>query len=48
MAAVLNVCKKQRAVIEFLCCENETVGNIHKRLKNVYEDDAVDHGTDSL
>jgi hypothetical protein len=27
---------KQRAVIEFLMAEEETVGNIHKSLKNVY------------
>ncbi|KAJ4450334.1 hypothetical protein ANN_01754 [Periplaneta americana] len=37
--------QKQRAVIEFLCCENETVGNIHKRLKKVYGDAAVDYST---
>lgn len=45
MAAALHVRQKQRAVIEFLCCENETVGNIHKRLKRVYGDDAVDRST---
>ncbi|KAJ4438731.1 hypothetical protein ANN_14680 [Periplaneta americana] len=42
MAAVLNIRQKQCVVIEFLCCENETVGNIHKRLKKVYGDAAVD------
>jgi hypothetical protein len=42
MAAALDVRQKQRAVTEFLCCENETVGNIQKRLKNVYAVDAVD------
>jgi hypothetical protein len=44
VAAALDVCQKQRAVM-FLCCENETVGNIHRRLKNVYGDDAVNHST---
>jgi hypothetical protein len=48
MAAALDVRQKQRAVIEFLCFENETVENIHKRLKNVYGDDAVDGSTVSL
>ncbi|PSN54517.1 hypothetical protein C0J52_10215 [Blattella germanica] len=42
MAATLDIRQKQRAVIEFLCCENETVGNIHKRLKRVYGAAAVD------
>jgi hypothetical protein len=45
MAAALDVRQKQLAVIEFLCCENETVGNIYKILKNVYGDDADDHST---
>lgn len=45
MAATLDVRQKQRAVIEFLCCENETVGNIHKRLKKVYGNAAVDRST---
>ncbi|KAJ4435624.1 hypothetical protein ANN_18240 [Periplaneta americana] len=36
---------KQHAVIEFLCCENETVGNIQKTLKKVYGDTAVDRST---
>jgi hypothetical protein len=35
MAATLVVRQKQHAVVEFLCCENETVENIHKRLRNV-------------
>jgi hypothetical protein len=39
------VAEEQRAVIKFLCCGNETVGNIHKRLKNVHGDDAVDRST---
>jgi hypothetical protein len=34
MATVRDVRQKQSADIEFLCCENETVGNIHKILKN--------------
>jgi hypothetical protein len=42
MAAALDIRQKQRAVIEFLVCENDTVGNIHKRLQKVYGDDAVD------
>jgi hypothetical protein len=45
MVAVLDIRQKQRAVIEFLCCENDTVGNVHKRLKNMYGDDAVDRRT---
>ncbi|PNF30228.1 hypothetical protein B7P43_G02536 [Cryptotermes secundus] len=36
---------RQRAVIEFLCCGNETVGNLHKRLKNVCGDEAVDRSS---
>jgi hypothetical protein len=36
MAAVLDVHQKQRAVIEFLVCENETVEKIHKPLQKVY------------
>jgi histone-lysine N-methyltransferase SETMAR len=45
MAAALDICQKQRAVIEFLVCENKTVGNIHKQLQKVYGDDAVDRST---
>ena len=45
MAATLDIRQKQHAVIEFLCCENETVGNIHKRLKRVYGAAAVDRST---
>ncbi|PSN51230.1 hypothetical protein C0J52_10543 [Blattella germanica] len=45
MAATLYIRQKQRAVIEFLCCEDETVGNIHKRLKRVYGAAAVDRST---
>ncbi|PSN35826.1 hypothetical protein C0J52_22744 [Blattella germanica] len=45
MAATLDIRQKQRAVIEFLCCENESVGNIHKRLKRVYGAAAVDRST---
>ncbi|KAJ4449264.1 hypothetical protein ANN_00662 [Periplaneta americana] len=45
MAVVLDIRQKQRAVTEFLCCENETMGNIHKSLKNVYGDAAVNRST---
>jgi len=45
MAAPMNLCTKQRAVIEFLVSEKETVGNIHKRLQNVYGNCAVDRST---
>jgi transposase len=36
---------KQRAVIEFLLAENESITNIHRRLTNVYGDMAVDKST---
>jgi hypothetical protein len=36
---------KQRAVIEFLTAEEETVGNIHKCLKNIYRDCTVDRNS---
>jgi hypothetical protein len=36
---------KQRAVTEFLVTEKESVTNIHRRLKNVYGDNAVDEST---
>ncbi|KAJ4433048.1 hypothetical protein ANN_15305 [Periplaneta americana] len=45
MTVVLDIRQKQRAVIEFLCCENETVGNIDTRLKRMYGDAAVDRST---
>jgi hypothetical protein len=45
MAAAHDIHQKQRAVIEFVVCENETVGNIHKRLQKVYGNDAVDRST---
>jgi histone-lysine N-methyltransferase SETMAR len=41
----MDVRMKQRAVIEFLVLEKETVGNIHKRLQNVYGNSAVDRST---
>jgi hypothetical protein len=44
MAVAFDVRQKQRAVIEFLVCENETVGNIHKRLL-VCGEDTVDRST---
>jgi hypothetical protein len=36
---------KQRAVIEFLVAEKESVINIHRQLKNAYGDNAVDKST---
>jgi hypothetical protein len=36
---------KQLVVIEFLVAEKESVTNIHRRLKNVYGDSAVDKST---
>jgi DNA-binding MarR family transcriptional regulator len=36
---------KQRAVIEFLLAENESITNIHRRLTNVFGDMAVDKST---
>jgi hypothetical protein len=36
---------KQQAVIEFLVAEKESVTNIHRRLKYVYRDNAVDKST---
>uniref|UniRef100_A0A0L8HW53 Mos1 transposase HTH domain-containing protein n=1 Tax=Octopus bimaculoides TaxID=37653 RepID=A0A0L8HW53_OCTBM len=35
--------QKQRAVIEFLVAEGETPVNIHRRLKNVFEDNTLDY-----
>ena len=40
--AALDVCQKQHAVMKFLCCENEAVTNIQKRLRKMYGDDALD------
>ena len=45
MVAALDNHQKQSAVIEFLCCGNTTMANIHKRLRKVYGDDAVDRST---
>jgi hypothetical protein len=45
MAVALDVRQKQSSVIQFLCCENATAGNIHKRLQNVHGDDAVNRST---
>jgi DNA-binding MarR family transcriptional regulator len=42
---VSDVRSKQRAVIEFLLAENESITNIHGRLTNVYGDMAVDKST---
>ena len=44
-AAQMEVRQKQRAVIEFLVLEGETTSNIHKRLQNVYKDEALDFST---
>jgi hypothetical protein len=40
-----DVRSKQRALIEFLLAENESITNIHRRLANVYGDMAVDKST---
>jgi len=45
MASVSDTRYKQRAVIEFLVAEKESVGNIHKRLCVVYGSCAVDWST---
>jgi hypothetical protein len=36
---------KQQAIVEFLVAEKESVTNIHRQLKNVYGDNAVDKNT---
>jgi transposase len=45
MASVADSRFKQRALIEFLVHENESVVNIHKRLCAVYGSCAVDRST---
>jgi DNA-binding MarR family transcriptional regulator len=45
MESVSYVRSKQRAVIEFLLAENESITDIYRRLKNVYGDMAVDKST---
>jgi hypothetical protein len=45
MAPVSDTRYKQRAVIEFLVAEKESVGNIHKRLCDVYGSCAVYRST---
>jgi hypothetical protein len=45
MESVSDVRSKQRAVIEFLLAENESITNIHRHLMNVYGDMAVDKST---
>jgi hypothetical protein len=45
MESLSKVRTKQRAVIEFLMAENESIINIHKRLANVYGGMAVDKST---
>ena len=41
----MDVRQKQRCVIEFLHAENIEPINIHRRLVNIYEADAVDVST---
>eukprot|EP00106_Octopus_bimaculoides_P001030 XP_014768472.1 PREDICTED: uncharacterized protein LOC106867913 [Octopus bimaculoides] len=43
MTSPLELCQKQRAVIEFLVAEGETPVNIHRRLQNVFEDNTLDY-----
>jgi hypothetical protein len=45
MESVSDVRSKQRAEIEFLLAENESITNIHSRLTNIYGDMAVDKST---
>ena len=45
MASVYDTHYKQRAVIEFLVAEKESMGNIHKRLCAVYGSCAVNRST---
>jgi DNA-binding MarR family transcriptional regulator len=45
MESVSNMYSKQRAVIEFLLAENESITNIHRLLTNIYGDMAVDKST---
>jgi DNA-binding MarR family transcriptional regulator len=45
MESVSDVHTKQRAVIEFLLAENESMTNIHRRLTNVYGGMVVDKST---
>ena len=37
--------QKQRVVIEFLLLEGETAQNISRKLKQVYDDGAIDYST---
>jgi len=45
MGSVSDTCYKQRAVIEFLVAEKESVGNIHKQLCAVYGSCALNRST---
>lgn len=45
MTSALDIYQKQRAILEFLCCENDIMGNIHKALEKVYGYAAVDCST---
>ena len=42
MATHAEVCKKQRAVIEFLVLEEQSASAVHEWLKNVYGDNNLD------
>jgi hypothetical protein len=48
MESVSNVRSKQRAVIEFLLAENESITNIQRRLTNVCGNMAMDKSTVSF
>lgn len=48
MAAVSELSFKQRAMIDFFLADNEIVGNIHKWLKNVCGNCAVNRSTVNL
>ena len=45
MASDMEVCMKQRCVIEFLHVEKNAPNDIHRRLLNVYGDQTVDVST---
>jgi hypothetical protein len=45
MESVSDVRSKQRAVIEFILAENESITNIHRSLTNIYGDMTVDKST---
>ena len=43
MATLLEVCMKQRAVVEFLVAKGKTLINIHNRLQTVHKDETLDY-----